>query len=197
VVPNIGDPVEGCWTLYVDGSSNQNGSGARLTLTSPEGHVFNYALRFEFKASNNEAYYEALITGLKMALELGSRRVQCHSDSQLVVCQSRGDYEAKDLMIVKYETKVKYLVSLFEYCGVQQVVRTENTKADALSNLATSPYHELIKTVPVEVLPHRIMFGHATIDQESLSSEKLSSTTRKGTTSYLQTGTALTVYEQR
>ncbi|GJS46211.1 reverse transcriptase domain-containing protein [Tanacetum coccineum] len=52
------------WTLFTDGSSCLEGSGAGLILTSPEGEEFTYALRLEFDASNNEAEYEALIAGL-------------------------------------------------------------------------------------------------------------------------------------
>ena len=56
--------------LYVDGSSDDGGLGAGLILISPKGHRMNCALRFEFKASNNEAEYEALISGLELAKEM-------------------------------------------------------------------------------------------------------------------------------
>ena len=52
------------WVLYVDGSSNSQGSGAGIILTTPEGIQMKHALRFGFKASNNEAEYEALLVGL-------------------------------------------------------------------------------------------------------------------------------------
>ncbi|GJZ09335.1 reverse transcriptase domain-containing protein [Tanacetum coccineum] len=55
------------WTLFTDGSSCVDGSGAGLILTSPKGTEFTYALRFQFTASNNEAEYEALIAGLQIA----------------------------------------------------------------------------------------------------------------------------------
>nr|GEV28939.1 reverse transcriptase domain-containing protein [Tanacetum cinerariifolium] len=55
------------WTLFTDGSLCVDGSNARLILTSPEGTEFTYALRFQFAASNNEAEYEALIAGLRIA----------------------------------------------------------------------------------------------------------------------------------
>ncbi|XP_077231507.1 uncharacterized protein LOC143864468 [Tasmannia lanceolata] len=52
---------EPLWEVYVDGSSNKGGSGAGLILTGPDGFVLNYALRFGFRASNNEiqGVYEA------------------------------------------------------------------------------------------------------------------------------------------
>ncbi|GJZ37796.1 reverse transcriptase domain-containing protein [Tanacetum coccineum] len=55
------------WTLFTDGSSCVDGSGAGLILTSPDGTEFTYALRFQFTASNNEAEYKALIAGLRIA----------------------------------------------------------------------------------------------------------------------------------
>ncbi|GJU51425.1 reverse transcriptase domain-containing protein [Tanacetum coccineum] len=62
-------------TLFTDGSSCVDGSGAGLILTSPEGTEFTYALRFQFTTSNNEAEYEALIAGLRTAAQMGVRNV--------------------------------------------------------------------------------------------------------------------------
>nr|XP_027124096.1 uncharacterized protein LOC113740770 [Coffea arabica] len=72
------------WTLYVDGFSNSDGSGAGLLLEDPHGEVCLYTLRFDFFATNNETEYEALIAGLRLARKLGSRQIQVYSDSQLV-----------------------------------------------------------------------------------------------------------------
>ena len=63
-------PEHDVWQLYVDGSSCSNGSGAGLVLISPEGEKVRYALRLDFLTSNNEAEYEVLIAGLKLAKEL-------------------------------------------------------------------------------------------------------------------------------
>ncbi|KAM1018412.1 hypothetical protein PS2_039644 [Malus domestica] len=57
-------------SLYVDGSSNQQGCGAGLFLTTPDKVAIEYALRFKFKASNNEAEYEAFLAGLRLAKHL-------------------------------------------------------------------------------------------------------------------------------
>ncbi|GJV27060.1 reverse transcriptase domain-containing protein [Tanacetum coccineum] len=64
------------WTLFTDGSSCVDGSGAGLILTSPEGTEFTYALRFQFAASNNEAEYKALIARLRIATRMGVRNIQ-------------------------------------------------------------------------------------------------------------------------
>ena len=43
------------WKLFVDGSSNQNGSGGGLILQTPSGEKIDYGIRIRFKATNNEA----------------------------------------------------------------------------------------------------------------------------------------------
>ena len=50
--------------MYADGSSNSTGGGTRLILISSIEEKLEYALRFGFKASNNEEEYEALIARL-------------------------------------------------------------------------------------------------------------------------------------
>ncbi|GJX39331.1 reverse transcriptase domain-containing protein [Tanacetum coccineum] len=62
------------WTLFTDGSSCIDGSGAGLILTNPEGVEFTYAMRFRFEATNNEAEYEALIAGLRIAEQMGIKK---------------------------------------------------------------------------------------------------------------------------
>lgn len=95
------------WLVLVDGSSGRNGSGAGVTITTPEGIVINQALQLNFKSINNQAEYEALIASLLLALELGAKEIKVNSDSQLVVGQLNGTFEAKELTIVKYMEKAK------------------------------------------------------------------------------------------
>ena len=73
------------WKLSVDGAANAQGSGAGLILTSPEGIDIEYALRFGFRASNNEAEYEAVIVGLNLAHSMEVDQLEVYNDSQLVV----------------------------------------------------------------------------------------------------------------
>ncbi|XP_068476954.1 uncharacterized protein [Phaseolus vulgaris] len=63
------------WLLSVDGSSNQQGSGAGIVLEGPNGVLIEQALRFAFKASNNQAEYEALIAGILLAKEMGAQNL--------------------------------------------------------------------------------------------------------------------------
>ncbi|KAL0461350.1 UNVERIFIED_CONTAM: hypothetical protein Slati_0022600 [Sesamum latifolium] len=59
--------------LHVDGSSTIQDSGAGIIITSPQGEDLEFAIKFGFKASNNEAEYEALVIGIKMAHEAGAQ----------------------------------------------------------------------------------------------------------------------------
>jgi len=61
-----GDPSSPSWNLYVDGSSTKDGSEAGLIIESPQGERYEHALKFMFKTLNNEAEYEALITGVEL-----------------------------------------------------------------------------------------------------------------------------------
>ena len=67
--------------LSVDGSSNQQGSGAGVILEGSNGLLIEQALRFAFKESNNQAEYEALIAGMLLAKEMGARSLLVKSDS--------------------------------------------------------------------------------------------------------------------
>ena len=73
------------WRLSVDGVANAHRSGAGLILTSPDGIDVEYALRFRFQASNNEAEYEAVNVGLNLAYYMEADQLEVCSDSQLVV----------------------------------------------------------------------------------------------------------------
>jgi len=84
------------WVLSVHGSSNQQGSGAGVILEGPNGLQIEQALRFAFKASNNQAEYEALIAGMLLDKEMGAKGLLEKSDSLLVTGKVTGEYQAKD-----------------------------------------------------------------------------------------------------
>ncbi|KAM1829884.1 hypothetical protein ACFX14_022644 [Malus domestica] len=109
------EPTAPAWSLYVDGSSKQQGCGARLVLTTPDKVAMEYALRFKFKASNNEAEYEALLAGLRLAKHLGVKRIDIFSDSQLVVNQVTNNFDAKDNSMALYLAQTQLLLKHFHY----------------------------------------------------------------------------------
>ncbi|GKB36309.1 reverse transcriptase domain-containing protein [Tanacetum coccineum] len=106
------------WTLFTDGSSCLEGSGAGLILTNPEGEEFTYALGFEFDVSNNEA-------------------------------------EAKEQSMTQYLEKAKTLINNFKMFSIEQVSRSKNKKAGALSKIASTSFAHLTKQVLVETLKRK------------------------------------------
>src|SRR3954471_19776870 len=99
-------PMElGPWVAFVDGSACEAGSGAGVVLESPEGLLTEHALRFTFRASNNAAEYEAALAAIWLAKAAGAKRLQIKSDSQLVVGQATGEFEAKDEAMKRYQER--------------------------------------------------------------------------------------------
>ncbi|KAM1427041.1 hypothetical protein ACFXTO_019665 [Malus domestica] len=91
------------------------GYGAGLVLTTHDKVVIEYTLRFKFKASNNEAEYEALLVGLCLAKHLGVKRIDIFSDSQLVVNQVANNFDAKDSSMAAYLAQTQLLLKHFHY----------------------------------------------------------------------------------
>ncbi|XP_055961491.1 uncharacterized protein LOC130015418 [Mercurialis annua] len=94
------------WVLEVDGASNLEGSGAGVVLKGPHGVTLRSSVKFGFPASNNAAEYEALLIGLRMVNVVKAEHVTIRSDSQLVVCQILGTFEARDSEMRRYVDRV-------------------------------------------------------------------------------------------
>ncbi|XP_035832888.1 uncharacterized protein LOC110876111 [Helianthus annuus] len=143
--------LEAC-KLFTDGASSVEGSGAGLILINPEGLEFTYVLRFDFQTNNNEAEYEALIAGLRLAKEMKVQKLEVFTDSLLVSSQVNNSYVAKEPNMKRYKEKCKELMKTFQTCHIKQIPRSRNKKADALSKLASLIFAHLTKKVLVEVL---------------------------------------------
>ncbi|KAL0313329.1 UNVERIFIED_CONTAM: Retrovirus-related Pol polyprotein from transposon [Sesamum radiatum] len=88
------------WLLHVDGSSTTQGSGAGVVITTPEGEDMELEIKFDFKAFNNKAEYEGLVLGMRITRDAGALHLLAYSDSQLIVKQVSGEYEAKEESMV-------------------------------------------------------------------------------------------------
>ncbi|XP_057789181.1 uncharacterized protein LOC131006011 [Salvia miltiorrhiza] len=144
----------GTWKLYVDGSSNVRGSGLGIVLSSPRGDNIERSIRCDFKTTNNEAEYEAMIAILGLAKEIRVKRINVFSDSQLVVNQMQGTFQAKDAKMTAYLGKTKELQSCFEEFTINQVPRVENGHADALTNLGSAIQTAQPKTITITCLQY-------------------------------------------
>ncbi|GKA26366.1 reverse transcriptase domain-containing protein, partial [Tanacetum coccineum] len=114
-----------------------------------------YTLRFQFTASNNEAEYEALIAGLRIAAQMGVHNLHVSVDSKLVANQVLRTYIAKEENMVKYIEKARNLISGFANFSISQVPRSKNKKADALSKIVSTSFAHLSKQVLVKILKEK------------------------------------------
>ncbi|XP_074277410.1 uncharacterized protein LOC141601048 [Silene latifolia] len=143
------DKGEQVWELHVDGASNTRGAGVGLVLKSLRGDLIVQAVRCEFKATNNEVEYEALILGLKLALDLKVRHLKVCSDSKLIVNHINDCYEARDSRMMAYLDVTKELALIFATFNIKQIPRDQNAEADALATLGETFKAGAISTIPI------------------------------------------------
>ncbi|VFQ86996.1 unnamed protein product [Cuscuta campestris] len=111
-----------------------------------------HAIVFNFKLTNNEAEYEALAGGLRLAQALKISRVSIKSDSSLIVGQVTGNMEAREGRMAQYKNLVLALLKGFEKFKIAQIPRAENADADLLSKLTQYAPEHVSKLVRVEIL---------------------------------------------
>ena len=99
------------WKVFMDGASSTMGAGVGIVIIIPKGVHLEHSFRLGFRASNNEAEYEALLAGLRIVLDLGAWDVEIYSDSRLVVNQVQGSFEARDSRMKQYLQVVKQIMS--------------------------------------------------------------------------------------
>ena len=137
-IPENTGNQEDLWTINTDGSSTQKGGGAGVVITSPEKDDLKYGVQLKFPITNNEAEYEALWTGLRIARALGAENIVLKSNSQLVIGQVRGDFEAKETRMQKYLKLANQLVSTFHRAKFVQIPRDQNAEADEIARSAST-----------------------------------------------------------
>jgi ribonuclease HI len=131
--------VSNSWTMYFDGSKKNEGAGAGVILISPKGDKLRYVLQMGFKLpSNNEAEYEALIHGMKMAKALGCTRLMIYGDSNLVVQQTMKACDAIADNMIAYRDLYNTLEGSFDGCELRHIGRESNEEADMLANLGST-----------------------------------------------------------
>jgi len=123
--------------MYFDGSVMKTGAGAGLLLISPLGVHMRYVIRLHFPASNNMAEYEALLSGLRIAIELGIKRLDVRGDSQLVIDQVMKESSYHDSKMEAYCNTVRRLEDKFDGLELNHVPHKYNEDADELAKIAS------------------------------------------------------------
>lgn len=146
------DPTTEEWTLHVDGTSSRHGSGVGIRLESLTMEILEQSFCLEFKASSNEAEFEALITGLRLARDIGARRIHAFCDFQCVTNQFSGDYNTKNELMEAYLKIVQELSKDLDSFKLTKIPCNDNTTANTLAVLACTMDPILRRTIPIEAI---------------------------------------------
>ncbi|XP_030964682.1 uncharacterized protein LOC115985938 [Quercus lobata] len=142
------------WTIQTDGSSAKKKGGVGVVITIPDGEVMKYGVQLKFPATNNEAEYEGILTGLRLGKALDAKNLLIQSDSKLVIGQIRGEYEAKEERMQKYLKLTRQLTQEFDTVEFVQIPRSQNMGADEVSKLASSEEGRTTMDLAIEVQKH-------------------------------------------
>ncbi|XP_074271077.1 uncharacterized protein LOC141594999 [Silene latifolia] len=123
--------------------------GMLTMMGSQDGDMIVQAIRCEFKATNNEAEYEALILGMQMASWLKVRNLRVYSDSLLVVNHVNNEYVARDSKMIAYLKIATEQKSKFRTFKITQVPRDQNVEANALATLGATFQPTELSNVPI------------------------------------------------
>jgi ribonuclease HI len=137
--------------MYFNGSLKLEGAGAGVLLISPKGEQLKYVLQIFWKVSNNEAEYEALLHGLRLAISLGIKRLLVYGDSAVVINQVNKSWDRNKENMDTYCLEVRKLENKFYGLEFHHVIRDNNVVADVLSKLGSTRAQ-----VPVGVFVHEL-----------------------------------------
>jgi ribonuclease HI len=90
-----------------------------------------------FEVSNNEAEYEALLHGLRLAVSLGIKQLLVYGESFLVVQQVNKEWDVNKDTMDTYVTEIRKLKNKFSGLEIHHVIRENNVGADVLSKLGS------------------------------------------------------------
>ncbi|XP_066324037.1 uncharacterized protein [Miscanthus floridulus] len=124
--------------MFFDGSLNIDGAGAGVHFISPSKDKLNYVLQIHFKASNNAAEYEAVIHSLRIAIELGIKRLMVYGDSALVIQQVNKEWDCNNEKMEAYVAQIHKLENKFYGLEFHHVLWADNKAADELSKLGST-----------------------------------------------------------
>ena len=133
----LADLVNSIWTLKFDGSSTSISSGAGIVLIREDGETIIKSFKLDFSCSNNALEYEAYITGLAIAHEMGIKHLRVIGDSNLIICQAKGEFSLKEPSLAPYRALAQKLEEKFDIFEISHAMRCGNRYADALATLGS------------------------------------------------------------
>jgi len=129
---------EKIYKLFSDGAcrGNPGVGGAGAVITDARENVVWAGKEYLGQCTNNIAEYRALILGLNGALAHGCNSLEVYLDSELLAKQINGSYRVKNENLKVLMNEVRSLLTSFKFVQVKHVLRSHNSHADKLANLA-------------------------------------------------------------
>ena len=124
------------WTIQTNSSLAQNRGGIGVVITTPDGEVLKYGVQLKFSATNNEAEYKGILTGLRLGKALEVENLLVQSDSKLVIRQILEEYEAREERMQKCLKLTKHLAQKFDKVEFIQIPKSKNIVVDEVAKLA-------------------------------------------------------------
>uniref|UniRef100_A0A2N9I2Q6 Integrase catalytic domain-containing protein n=1 Tax=Fagus sylvatica TaxID=28930 RepID=A0A2N9I2Q6_FAGSY len=119
----LADLADSTWTLKFDGSSTSSSSGAGIVLAREDGKTIAKSFKLDFPCSNNASEYEAYITGLVIAHEMGIKHLRVIGDSNLIICQTKGEFSLKEPSLALYRALAQKLEEEFDTFEISHAMR--------------------------------------------------------------------------
>uniref|UniRef100_A0A2N9FVD9 Integrase catalytic domain-containing protein n=1 Tax=Fagus sylvatica TaxID=28930 RepID=A0A2N9FVD9_FAGSY len=129
--------ADSTWTLKFDDSSTSMSSGVGVVLIREDGETIAKSFKLDFPCSNNASEYEAYITGLAIAHGMGIKHLKVIGDSNLIICQAKGEFSLKEPSLAPYRALAQRLEEKFSTFEIVHALRSENRYADALAALGS------------------------------------------------------------
>ena len=118
--------ADSVWTLRFDGLSTTASAGTGIVLYKGDGEAVTKSFKFDFPCSNNVAEYEAYLAGLAIAYEMGIKHLRVIGNSNLMVCQARGEFSLKEPSLAPYRALAQKLEAKFNTFEIEHAQRNEN-----------------------------------------------------------------------
>lgn len=134
------------YDLFSDGGArgNPGPAGIGAILYDQTGAVILTVCEYIGVATNNQAEYIALLSGVKGAHSLGVKNLVCHADSELIIRQIKGEYKVKNQELRLLHDAVMALIGDFESIEFVHVPRENNSFADRLVNRAIDTQEKIV-----------------------------------------------------
>jgi ribonuclease HI len=143
-VPSIVDDAQ-IWSLYFDGSKSKEGAGVGCVLIDHACNKTFISCWLEFECTDNTTKYEALLQGLRKALDMDVWNLIVFSDLEIVVKKVRNVIHCLSPHLKSYQIEVWSLMHKFSAFTIKSIPSLSNSEDDLLANVAS-------KLFPVEGL---------------------------------------------